>query len=163
MFDGSTIVYFLHFSWFTQLFLVNKLHFYLNNNTSSDMISKQRLLGSAENGFMQASQQFKGFTRIGEVLHLQGPHISLNALSMVVNQLQQRHPVLRNRLQINPENPKRYLLEQDNALQLMIREIPRKRLEHISFWREEWRNREKETSIIGQGVAEFWLLQVCKN
>lgn len=130
---------------------------------SSSTIQKQRLLGSAENGFMHASQQFKGFTKVGEVLHLQGPHISLEELSAAVNRLQRRHPVLRSRLQINPEKPNTYLLEEDDKIQLMIREISRKRAEHMIFWRQEWREREKETTIIGQGLAEFWLLQVCSS
>jgi hypothetical protein len=31
------------------------------------------------------------------------------------------------------------------------------------FWRQEWREREKETTVIDQGLAEFWLLQVYTN
>jgi hypothetical protein len=122
---------------------------------SPDVIPKQRLLGSAENGFMMASQRFKGHTKIGEVLHLQGPHISLEVLSVAVNHLQRRHPVLRSRLQTNPEKLNSYLLEEDNTLQPTIREILRKRTENTTFWRQEWREREKGSAVIGQGLAEF--------
>ncbi|CAF0853275.1 unnamed protein product [Rotaria sordida] len=40
-----------------------------------------------------------------------------------------------------------------------IREIRRKRDDHLNFWRQEWREREKDSVVIGQGLAEFWLLQ----
>jgi hypothetical protein len=121
---------------------------------------KQRLFGSAENALMQASQQYQGYMKVGEVLHLEGPHISLEALSTAIEHLQRRHPVLRSRLQINPEKSNSYLLEEDDILQLKIREIPRKRADHLIFWQQEWREREKDTTVIGQGLAEFWLLQV---
>jgi hypothetical protein len=138
------------FSWFRQ-------------NRSPVVNQKQRLFGSSENAIMQASQQHQGYMKVGEVLHLQGPHISLEALSTAISQLQRRHPTLRSRLQINPEKPNSYLLEEDDTLQLKIREIPRKRADHSTFWRKEWREREKDTTVIGQGLAEFWLLQVCDS
>ena len=132
-------------------------------SSSSDVIPKQRLFGSVENGYMMISQRFKGHSRFGEVLHLLGPHISLEALSVAINHLQRRHPVLRSRLQTNPEKPNSYLLEEVNTLQPRIREIPRKRTENTTFWLQEWREREKESTVIGQAPVEFWLLQVCKN
>jgi hypothetical protein len=135
------------FSWFRQ-----------NNSPVGNQ--KQRLLGSAENVLMQASQQHQGYTKVGEVLHLQGPRISLEALSTAISHLQRRHPILRSRLQMNPGTPDSYLLEEDDTLQLKIREIPRKRADHLIFWQQEWRDREKEIIVIGQGLAEFWLLQV---
>jgi hypothetical protein len=135
------------FSWFRQ-------------SNSPVVNQKQRLLGPSENALMQASQKHQGYMKVGEVLHLQGPYISLKALSTAIGHLQHRHPVLRSRLQINPEKPDSYLLEEDSTLQLKIREISRKRADHQDFWRQEWRDREKETTIIGQGVVEFWLLQV---
>ena len=135
------------FSWFRQ-------------SISTVVNQKQRLLGSAENALMQASQQYQGYMKFGEVLHLQGPSISLEALSAAINHLQHRHPVLRSRLQINPEKSDSYLLEEDDTVQPKIREIPRKRTDHLTFWRQEWREREKEITAIGEGLAEFWLLQV---
>jgi hypothetical protein len=120
----------------------------------------QRLLGSAENALMQASNKYRGYMKFGEVLHLQGPRISVEALSTAISHLQRRHPVLRSRLQINPQKTNSYLLEEDNTVQLKIREIPRKRADHLTFWQQEWREREKDTTAIGQGLAEFWLLQV---
>ncbi|CAF1381710.1 unnamed protein product [Rotaria sordida] len=50
-------------------------------------------------------------------------------------------------------------MEESNTLRLKIREIPRKRDDHLNFWRQEWREREKDSVVIGQGLAEFWLLQ----
>ncbi|CAF1934456.1 unnamed protein product [Rotaria magnacalcarata] len=97
--------------------------------------------------------------KVGVLLHLQGPYISLEALTIAVNHLQYRHPFLRSRLQNNPTKPGNYLMEEDNAFRLKIREVPRKRNDHLHFWRQEWREREKESAIIGQGLVEFWLLQ----
>ncbi|CAF4501294.1 unnamed protein product, partial [Rotaria sp. Silwood2] len=77
--------------------------------------------------------------------------------------LQRRHPVLRSRLQINPKKSDSYLLEEDDMLQLKIREISRKHTDHLTFWHQEWREQEKKTTDIGQGLAEFWLLQVHKG
>jgi hypothetical protein len=98
--------------------------------------------------------------KVGEVLHLQGPYISLEKLASVVRRLQCRHPFLRSRLKTNPAKPDSYLMEEDDTLRLKIREIPRKRDDHLNFWREEWRKREKEPAVIGQGLTEIWLLQV---
>jgi hypothetical protein len=135
------------FSWFQQ-------------NNSPVLTENQWFLGSAGNALMQASQKHQGYMKFGEVLHLQGPRISLEALSTAISHLQRRHPILRSRLQINSEESDSYLLKEDNTLQLKIREISRKRADHLSFWQREWREREKETTVIGQGLAEFWLLQV---
>lgn len=121
---------------------------------------KQRMLGPAENALVQASMKHQGYMKVGEVLHLQGPHISLEALQSAVRRLQCRHPFLRSRLQSNLAKSNSYLMEEDTTLQLTIREIARKRDEHLNFWRQEWREREKESAMIGQGLAEFWLLQV---
>lgn len=128
--------------------------------SSSTVNPKQRNLGPAENALMQASMKHQGYMKVGEVLHLQGPHISLETLQSAVRCLQCRHPFLRSRLQNNPAKLNSYLMEEDNTLQLTIREIVRKRDEHLNFWRQEWREREKESAMIGQGLAEFWLLQV---
>jgi hypothetical protein len=121
---------------------------------------KQRVLGLAENALIKTSLQHQGFMKVCEVLHLQGPHISLETLVTAVGRLQCRHPFLRSRLQVNPTKPDSYLMEEDNTLQLKIREISRKRDDHLNFWRQEWREREKEPAVVGQGLAEFWLLQV---
>jgi hypothetical protein len=84
----------------------------------------------------------------------------MEALVSAVNRLQCRHPFLRSRLRNNPAEPDTYFMEEDNTLRLKIREIPRKRDDHLNFWRQEWREREKDLPMIGQGLAEFWLLQV---
>jgi hypothetical protein len=135
------------FSWFRE-------------NNSPVINQKEQTFGSTANVLMQASQQYQGYMKVGLVLHLQGPHISLESLSTAINHLQCRHPVLRCRLRINPKKPNNYLLVEDDTLQLKIREISRKRTDHLTFWRQEWREREKQTTIIEQGLAEFWLLQV---
>ncbi|CAF3372499.1 unnamed protein product [Rotaria sp. Silwood1] len=97
--------------------------------------------------------------KIGEVLYLRGPHITLERLDVAIRCLQRRHPALRSRLQHDPGNPGSFLLEEDSTLRLEILEIPRKRDDHLTFWRRAWREREKETTHIGQGLAKFWLLQ----
>ena len=122
--------------------------------------TNQRLMGSLENAYIKGSQKYQGLGRICEVLHLQGPYISFETLSKAVGKLQQRYPSLRSRLQINSRKAGSYLLEEDNTLQLKIIEIPRKRSDHQMFWKQEWRKREKATTTIGEGLAEFWLLQV---
>ena len=139
----------------------NQMFSWFRQNNVPVANQKQRLFGSAENALMQASQQHQGYMKFGEVLHLEGPYISREALSTAIGFLQRRHPMLRSRLQINPEKPNSYLLEEDDTLQLKIREIPRKRADNLVFWQQEWREREKETTIIGHGLAEFWILQVC--
>ncbi|CAF1018013.1 unnamed protein product [Adineta steineri] len=128
------------------------------NNSPVDK-KNQRLLGSMENAYMKSSQKYQGLTRLCEVLHLQGPYISLETLSKAAGKLQQRHPTLRSRLQRNAQTAHSYYLEEDNTLQLKIIEIPRKRSDHQTFWKQEWRKREKSTTAIGDGLAEFWLLQ----
>ncbi|UJR12767.1 hypothetical protein I4U23_016941 [Adineta vaga] len=120
---------------------------------------KQRLLSPAENALIRTSLQHQGYMRLGQVLHLQGPYISLETLASVISHLQRRHPFLRSRLKINPTKPDTYLMEEDETLRLKIREIPRKHDSHLYFWREEWRKYEKHMLVIGEGLAEFWLLQ----
>ncbi|CAF1187679.1 unnamed protein product [Adineta steineri] len=120
---------------------------------------KQRLLGPAENGILRISQQFQGYQKVGQVLHLHGSYISLETLSSVISRLQRRHPFLRSRLQISSTEPDMYLMEEDDTLCLKILEIPRKNADHLHFWRQAWKEREKDTIVIGQGLAEFWLLQ----
>ena len=120
----------------------------------------QRLMGALENAYIKGSQKYQGLARICEVLHLQGPYISFETLSKAVGKLQQRYPTLRSSLQINFRKADNYLLEEDNTLQLKITEIPRKRADHQMFWKQEWRKRERATITIGEGLAEFWLLQV---
>ncbi|CAF3728959.1 unnamed protein product [Rotaria sordida] len=128
-------------------------------SSSSPVNPRQRMLGSAENALMKASQRYQGYMKIGEVLHLQGPYISLETLTMAISRLQRRHPVLRSRLENDPTNSERYLLVEDDTLCLEILQIPRKRADHLSFWSHEWRERERETTNIGQGLVKFWLLQ----
>ena len=123
------------------------------------MIAKQRAFSSAENAVLNVSRKFCGFFRVGEILHLRGPFISLDALRTAVGCLQRRHPFLRSRLKNNPGSSNTYLMEEDSTLRLKIREIPRKRDQHLQFWKQEWREREKDIPIVGEGLAEFWLLQ----
>ncbi|UJR11895.1 hypothetical protein I4U23_016073 [Adineta vaga] len=120
---------------------------------------KQRIMGSAENALVATSQKHLGYMKVGEVLHLQGPYIKLEALIFAVHRLQLRHPFLRSRLQTNPAKPGTFLMEEDFSLELKIVEILRNRSDHVHFWQEEWKKREKEPAILGQGLAEFWLLQ----
>ena len=124
---------------------------------------KQRIFGSAENALIKTSLQYQGYMRVGEVLHLQGSSISLDALQLAISCLQRRHPFLRSRLQINPAETGSHLMEEDKDLRLLIREIARKREDHLNFWSEEFRTREKEPVMIGQPLIEFWLLQVNKT
>ena len=81
-------------------------------------------------------------------------------LESAVACLQRRHPFLRSRLQPNPAKPNSYLMEEDSTLRLNIQEIPRKCEDHLAFWSQEWREREKQSPVVGQGLVEFWLLQV---
>lgn len=128
--------------------------------SSSTASSKQRVLGLAENALIKTSLLHQGYMKVGEVLHLQGPYISLEALELAVNKLQRRHPFLRSRLQNNPAKRDTYLMHEDNTLRLKIREISRKRDDHLNFWRQEWQEQEKNTPVVGEGLVEFWLLQV---
>ena len=124
---------------------------------------KQRLMGPAENALIATSQQHLGYMKVGEVLHLQGPYIPIENFVLAVRSLQRRHPFLRSRLENNPAKPGTYLLQEDHSLHLNVIEILRSRSDHANFWRQEWKVREKEPAVIGQGLAEFWLLQVCSN
>ncbi|CAF3311531.1 unnamed protein product [Rotaria socialis] len=108
---------------------------------------------------MKLSQQQQGYMKVVEVLHLQGPYISMEMLTAAVGRLQRRHPILRSRLRMRSVEPGSYLLDEDDTLRLTIREIPRNRDEYLHFWRTEWRKREKKTTVIGEGLVEFWLLQ----
>jgi hypothetical protein len=130
------------------------------HQSSSTVHLQQRVFGLAENALIKTSLQHQGFMKVGEVLHLQGPHISLEMLESTVACLQRRHPYLRSRLQINPGKLDSYLMEEDNTLRINIQEIPRKCEDHLTFWCQEWREREKQSAVIGQGLVEFWLLQV---
>ncbi|CAF1243853.1 unnamed protein product [Adineta steineri] len=121
--------------------------------------SKQRIMGSAENALILTSQQHHGYMKVGIVMHLQGPYIALQTLITAVNRLQCRHPFLRSRLQVNPEKPGTYLMEEDDTLELKIIEIAREQDDHFDFWRQEWRMREKDPAVVGQGLVQFWLLQ----
>lgn len=133
---------------------------WFEKKTSSILNEEQQSLGTTANVLIQASRQYQGYMKVGEVLHLQGPHISMKTLSTAIRCLQRRHPVLRSRLQINPKKSNNYLLVEDDMLQLKIREVSRRRIDHSIFWRQLWREWEKQTLIIGQGLVEFWLLQV---
>lgn len=131
--------------------------------SSSTVNVKQRVFGPAENSLIRTSLQFQGYMKVGEVLHLQGPHISLEMLESAIHRLQCRHPFLRSRLQINPAKRDTYLMEEDNTFRLKIREIFRKRDDHLDSWKQEWRKYEKNAPVIGEGLVEFWLLQVYSN
>ncbi|CAF1672622.1 unnamed protein product, partial [Adineta ricciae] len=72
---------------------------------SSKSGSKQRILGTAENALIETSRQHQGHMKVGEVLHLQGPYISLDMLIAAINRLQRRHPFLRSRLENNSTKP----------------------------------------------------------
>ena len=122
--------------------------------------SKQRMFGSAENALMRASQQHRGYLMVGEVLHLRGPYISIETLTVAIRRLQRRHPMLRSSLRKDPANLSSFFLEEDDTLRLEILLMPRKRDDHLTFWCRQWREREKETTNVGQGLAKFWLLQV---
>ena len=121
--------------------------------------SKQRIFSPSENGLINISIQHLGSLRVGEVLRLQGPYISFETFEAAVHCLQRRHPFLRSRLKNNPAEANTYLFEEDTTLRLKIREIPRKRDEHLDFWKQEWREREKDIPVIGEGLVGFWLLQ----
>ena len=121
---------------------------------------KQHVCSPTENGMIRVSQRFNGLSRLGEVLHLQGPYISLEQLNGAVARLQRRHPVLRSRLQVHPINRDCFVLEEDETLRLPVEELARKREERASFWLQEWSKREKEPINIGEPLAKLWLLQV---
>ena len=121
---------------------------------------KQRLFDNAENAIMKLSQQRQGYMKVSEILYLRGPHISREALMSAVRYVQGRHPFLRSRLQNNPATPDTFLMEEDETVQLEIRDITRKRSECVDFCNRELRKHEKQISCIGQPLAELWLLQV---
>ncbi len=131
--------------------------------SQSNVNPKQRIFGLAENALIKTSLLHQGYMKVGQVLHLQGPHISLETLKSAVSHLQRRHPFLRSRLQSIPGKSHTYMMEEDDTLCLKIREIPRQRDNYLNFWRQEWREREKEAAVVGEGLAEFWLLQVQWN
>ena len=121
---------------------------------------KQHVCTSTENALIKLTQRFHGVSRLGEVLYLQGPYISLGQLSTAVARLQRRHPVLRSRLQTHPTNRDRFVFEEDETLRLPVEELPRKREAREHFWLQEWPKREKEPINIGDPMAKLWLLQV---
>lgn len=127
---------------------------------SSTDISKYRPLGPSENALMIASLKYRGCFKLGEVLHLYGPLISLQTLDQAVSKIQRRYPTLRSRLKQHSSNPDSFILEIDDALKIRIREIHRQRADHSTFYLEEWRKHEYDTMRIGDGIAEVWLLQV---
>ena len=144
--------------------VIHKTHgFYFikvkRNQMTSTSISKRRILGSWENTLINISRKYQGLFRVAEILRLQGPIIRLQALEAAVSCLQQRHPFLRSRLRNNPATQNSYLMEEDITVHLKVREIHRKRNDHLNFWQQEWREREKDIPMIDQGLAEFWLLQ----
>lgn len=128
--------------------------------SSSIINSKQHVLNPSENVFMRISQRYQGSGRVGEILHLEGPYISLEQLNKAINRLQRRHPVLRSRLKLHPSNPNSFIVEEDETLQLEVKELPRNRRDHLDFWHREWRMHEKEPTNVGDGLARIWLLQV---
>ena len=100
--------------------------------------------------------------KVGEVFHLQGPYIDLETLTIAISRLQRRHPFLRSRIQNNPAKLGTYFLEEDNTYRPKILEFSRKHNDRFTFWRQEWQNRQTEPVVIGQGLIEFWLLQVLR-
>ena len=120
---------------------------------------KHRVFSFNENAILNVSMKYSGLGRVGVLLRLRGPFISLEALETAVGCLQRRHPFLRSRLKNNPASSNSYFMEEDSTLRLKIREIPRKRDQDLNFWKQEWREREKDMPIVGEGLAEFWLLQ----
>ena len=127
---------------------------------ASDANPKQHVCGPSENALIRLTQRIHGLSRLGEVLHLQGPYISLERLNRAVLRLQHRHPILRSRLQIHPTKRDCCVFEEDETLRLPVEELVRKREERASFWLQEWPKREKEPINIGDPLAKLWLLQV---
>lgn len=127
---------------------------------ASDASAKQHVCTSTENALVKLTQRFHGVSRLGEVLYLQGPHISFEQLNGAVARLQRRHPALRSRLRAHPTNRDRFVFEEDETLRLPIEELSRKREDREHFWLQEWAKREKESINIGDPMAKLWLLQV---
>lgn len=134
---------------------------WLWSNPSSIDHSKQRVFGAAESIFLKASQRYQGLGRVGEILRLEGPYISSERLNKALGHLQHRHRILRCRLQVHPDDPKLFILEQDETLRLEVEEISRQRTDHLDFWTNEWRRREKAPIRQGDVLMKCWLLQVC--
>ena len=131
-----------------------------HRQTELNADSKQRACSPTENALITVTQRLNGVTRLGEVLHLQGPYISLEQLNAAVARLQRRHPALRSRLQAHPTKRNCFMFEEDAMMQLPVKEIPRKRDEHASFWAQEWPKYEKDPINIGDPFARLWLFQV---
>lgn len=129
-------------------------------SSTAPLEPQQRMLGAAANVLMKASQNFNGHGRVGIILRLRGPMISLEQLKRAVNRLQQRHPAMRSRLQMHPSVANTYILEEDANLQLQIEEIQRNREDHLNFWSDEWKQREKQPIHIGDPLIRFWISQV---
>lgn len=125
-----------------------------------DINPTQHVCSPTENALIKVTRRFHGATRLGEVLYLQGPYISLEQLNKAVARLQHRHPVLRSRLQAHPTNRNCFVFEEDETLRLPVEELARKREERATFWLQEWPKREKEPINIGDPLAKLWLLQV---
>jgi hypothetical protein len=132
----------------------------LSSEEALDTESKQRACSPTENVLIKMTQRFHGMSRLGEVLHLQGPHISLEQLNGAVARLQRRHPALRSRLRAHPTKRDCFMFEEDETLRLPVEELARKREEHDTFWMQEWPRREKEPINMGDPLAKLWLLQV---
>ncbi|CAF1058360.1 unnamed protein product [Adineta ricciae] len=124
-----------------------------------DTSPEKHVCTSTENALIKLTQRFHGVSRLGEVLYLQGPYISLEQLNAAVARLQRRHPALRSRLRAHPTNRDCFMFEEDEKLQLPIEELPRKREERNHFWLQEWPRREKDPINIGDPMAKLWLLQ----
>lgn len=108
---------------------------------------------------MKLSLQRHGYMKVGELLFLQGPQITIEHLRSAIRLLQKRHPFLRSRLQENPTKPDTFLMEEDENVQLNVREMTRNRNEYREFWRRIYRENEKQVPRIGEPLVEFWLLQ----
>lgn len=121
---------------------------------------KHRSFSPTENVIMKLSFQRQGYMKVCELLFLQGPQITVEALNAAIRHLQTRHPFLRSRLKNDPSTPETFLMEEDETVQLKIRQIQRNRNECKEFWRREYREHEKEIPQIGEPLVEFWLLQV---
>ena len=126
----------------------------------SDAGEKQHVCSATENALIKLAQRFNGLSRLGEVLYLQGPYISLAQLNEAAVRLQRRHPALRSRLRVHPNNRDCFVLEEDENMRLPVEELARKRDERSSFWIQEWGKWEREPINVGDPLAKLWLLQV---
>lgn len=121
---------------------------------------KQHVCNLRENIMTKITERFHGLSRMGQVLYLQGPYISLEQLNMAAARLQRRHPVLRSRRRAHATKRDCYVLEEDETLRIPVEELVRKREERQTFWQREWPKREKEPINVGDPFAKLWLLQV---